>query len=99
MEQLGLMLQVQLIPYYARQLGELSSGFRNVPVLIDHFGLVARGRPTGIRRRGRPEDAAVLHEDLAVTAESEAHGAPGIRRVWTRSADLGILWQHHGRFQ
>jgi predicted TIM-barrel fold metal-dependent hydrolase len=42
---LGMILQVQLIPYHARGLGELSSGFRNVPVLIDHFGLIARGTP------------------------------------------------------
>ncbi len=40
---LGLILQVQLVPYQAKALGELASGFRNVPVLIDHFGLVARG--------------------------------------------------------
>lgn len=42
---LGLMLQVQLVPYQAKPLGELASGFQNVPVLIDHFGLVARGTP------------------------------------------------------
>ena len=40
---LGLILQVQLVPYQAKALGALASGFRNVPVLIDHFGLVARG--------------------------------------------------------
>ena len=45
LEDLGLIVQVQLIPYHAKQLGELASGFRNVPVLIDHFGLVARGTP------------------------------------------------------
>ncbi len=40
---LGLILQVQLVPYQAKPLGEIASGFPNVPVLIDHFGLVARG--------------------------------------------------------
>ncbi len=40
---LGMILQVQLIPHHARGLGELCSGFRKVPVLIDHFGLIARG--------------------------------------------------------
>jgi predicted TIM-barrel fold metal-dependent hydrolase len=43
LEDLGMLLQVQLIPHHARGLGDLCSGFRNVPVLIDHFGLVARG--------------------------------------------------------
>jgi predicted TIM-barrel fold metal-dependent hydrolase len=42
---LGMILQVQLIPRHARGLGELSAGAPNVPVLIDHFGLVARGTP------------------------------------------------------
>jgi len=40
---LGMILQVQLVHYQAKALGELTSGYRNVPVLIDHFGLVARG--------------------------------------------------------
>jgi predicted TIM-barrel fold metal-dependent hydrolase len=41
-----MIMQVQLIPSRARGLGELSSGFRGVPVLIDHFGLFSRGTPT-----------------------------------------------------
>lgn len=40
---LGLILQIQFVPYQAKVLGEMASGFRNVPILIDHFGLVARG--------------------------------------------------------
>jgi len=44
-EELGLIVQVQLIPCYAKPLGELAAGFPHAPVLIDHFGLVARGTP------------------------------------------------------
>jgi predicted TIM-barrel fold metal-dependent hydrolase len=40
-----MILQVQLIPRHARGLGELSASVPKVPVLIDHFGLVARGTP------------------------------------------------------
>src|SRR4029077_8630231 len=36
-EQLGLMVQVQLIPCYAKPLGELAAGFPQAPVLVDHF--------------------------------------------------------------
>ncbi len=43
--ELGMILQVHLVPYQAKPLGEAASGFPNVPVLIDHFGLVARGTP------------------------------------------------------
>ena len=42
---LGQVVQMQCIPAYAPQVGELAAGFRTMPVLIDHLGLPSKGTP------------------------------------------------------
>jgi predicted TIM-barrel fold metal-dependent hydrolase len=42
---LGLMIQMHFIPYYARQIGELASKFPKMPVLLDHLARAGHGKP------------------------------------------------------
>lgn len=44
-QQLGLLVQIQLLPYFAAPVGVLASGFPDTPVLIDHLGWPNRGTP------------------------------------------------------
>ena len=42
---LGMLVQIQMIPYYAPQVAKLAAEFRDTPVLLDHLALYARGTP------------------------------------------------------
>jgi predicted TIM-barrel fold metal-dependent hydrolase len=44
-QELELLVQIQLLPYFARPVGELASEFPGTPVLIDHLGWPSRGTP------------------------------------------------------
>jgi predicted TIM-barrel fold metal-dependent hydrolase len=44
-EDLGMLIEFQLLPYFAQPIGELASGFPDIPVLIDHLGWHTRGTP------------------------------------------------------
>jgi predicted TIM-barrel fold metal-dependent hydrolase len=43
MHDLGLMVQMQTIPHHAPRIGALAGQFRDMPVIIDHLALPARG--------------------------------------------------------
>ena len=45
MQDLGLLVQIQMHPYFAKPVGELASGFPATPVLIDHLGWPSKGTP------------------------------------------------------
>ena len=44
-QDLGMLVQVQLLPSFAKPIGELACGFPETPVLIDHLGWPTRGTP------------------------------------------------------
>jgi len=44
-QQLGLAIQMHFLPYFAPQIGELSTKFPDVPVLLDHLARAGQGTP------------------------------------------------------
>ena len=92
-QELGLIIQVQLVPYYAPQLGELASGFRSVPVLIDHFGLMARGTPeeyNEVIKLARQPQFYMKISQLPPNAK------PMVRRVYDAFGPDRLIWGAYG---
>jgi predicted TIM-barrel fold metal-dependent hydrolase len=92
-EALGLIVQVQLIPYHARQLGELSSGFRNVPVLIDHFGLEARGTPA---EYDDVVNLSKMPQFYMKISQLPLNPKPMVRRVYDAFGPDRLIWGSYG---
>lgn len=93
LEDLGMMLQVQLIPYHARGLGELCSGFRNVPVLIDHFGLVARGTPA---EYDDVVNLSKMPQFYMKISQLPPNPKPMVRRVYDAFGPDRLVWGSYG---
>jgi predicted TIM-barrel fold metal-dependent hydrolase len=92
-EDLGMIVQVQLIPYHARGLGELSSGFRNVPVLIDHFGLVARGTP---EEYDDMVNLSKMPQFYMKISQLPPNPKPMVRRVYDAFGPDRLVWGSYG---
>jgi len=92
-EDLGMIVQVQLIPYHARGLGELSSGFRNVPVLIDHFGLVARGTP---EEYDDMVNLSKMPQFYMKISQLPPNPKPMVRRVYDAFWPDRLVWGSYG---
>lgn len=90
---LGMMLQVQLVPYHARGLGELSSGFPNVPVLIDHFGLVARGTPAEYDNMVALSKMPQFYMKISQLPKDPK---PMVRRVYDAFGPDRLVWGSYG---
>ncbi len=91
--ELGMIMQVQLIPYHARGLGELSARFTNVPVLIDHFGLVERGTPSEY------EDVVNLSkmpQFYMKISQLPPDAKPMVRRVYDAYGPDRLIWGSYG---
>lgn len=43
--ELGLAIQMQFIPHYAPQIGELAAKFRDMPIILDHLARAGEGTP------------------------------------------------------
>jgi predicted TIM-barrel fold metal-dependent hydrolase len=90
---LGMMVQVQLIPNHARGLGELSSGFPNVPVLIDHFGLVARGTPA---EYDDMVNLSRMPQFYMKISQLPPNPKPMVRRVYDAFGPDRLVWGSYG---
>lgn len=91
--QLGLMVQVQLVPFWATQLGELASGFPNVPVLIDHFGLIARGTPAEYDEIVKLSKQPQFYMKLS---QLPPNPKPMVRRVYDAFGPDRLVWGSYG---
>ena len=92
-EELGLIIQVQLIPCYARPLGELASGFPHAPVLIDHFGLMARGTP---EEYDEVVKLAKLPQFYMKISQLPPNSKPMVRRVYDAFGPDRLIWGSYG---
>jgi predicted TIM-barrel fold metal-dependent hydrolase len=93
LEESGLMVQVQLIPYYAPQLGALAAGFPSAPVLIDHFGLMARGTPQeydGVINLSKQPQFYMKISQLPPNPK------PMVRRVYDAFGPDRLIWGSYG---
>jgi predicted TIM-barrel fold metal-dependent hydrolase len=90
---LDMILQVQLVPYQAKALGALASGFRNVAVLIDHFGLVARGTPEEY------DDVVALSKQpqfYMKISQLPSNSKPMVKRVFDAFGPDRLVWGSFG---
>ena len=91
--ELGMIVQVQLIPYHARGLGELASGFHNVPVLIDHFGLQARGTPA---EYDDIVNLSKMPQFYMKISQLPPDPKPMVRRVYDAFGPDRLVWGSYG---
>jgi predicted TIM-barrel fold metal-dependent hydrolase len=92
-EELGLIVQVQLIPYYAPQLGALASGFPNAPVLVDHFGLIARGTPAEYDEVIKLSKQPQFYMKIS---QLPPNPKPMVRRVYDAFGPDRLIWGSYG---
>jgi predicted TIM-barrel fold metal-dependent hydrolase len=91
--ELGMIVQVQLIPYHARGLGELAAGFPGVPVLIDHFGLIARGTPAEYDDMVKLSRMPQFHMKIS---QLPPNPKPAVRRVYDAFGPERLIWGSYG---
>jgi predicted TIM-barrel fold metal-dependent hydrolase len=91
--ELGMIVQVQLIPNHARGLGELAVMFPNVPVLIDHFGLPARGTPAEYDDMVNLSKMPQFHMKIS---QLPPDSKPMVRRVYDAFGPDRLVWGSYG---
>ena len=88
--ELGMIVQVQLIPYHARRAGRSSAaGFPGVPVLIDHFGLIARGTPAEYDDMVKLSRMPQFHMKIS---QLPPDSRPAVRRVYDAFRPDRLIW-------
>ena len=93
LQELGLLVQVQLIPYYAPQLGALAAGFPGAPVLIDHFGLMARGTPAEYDEVIKLSKQPQFYMKIS---QLPPNSKPMVRRVYDAFGPDRLIWGSYG---
>jgi predicted TIM-barrel fold metal-dependent hydrolase len=91
--ELGMILEVQLIPYHARGLGELCARFPDVPVLIDHFGLMARGTSA---EYDDMVNLSKMRQFYMKISQLPADSKPMVRRVYDAFGPDRLIWGSYG---
>jgi L-fuconolactonase len=91
--ELGMIMQVQLMPYHARGLGELAAGFPGVPVLIDHFGLIARGTPA---EYDDVVNLSKMPQFYMKISQLPPDSKPMVRRVYDAFGPERLIWGSYG---
>jgi predicted TIM-barrel fold metal-dependent hydrolase len=88
-----MLVQVQLLPYFAKPVGELASGFPGTPVLVDHLGWPGRGTPV--------EYEDVLRLAKVPTVYMKVSGLigdykPVVRRLYDAFGPDRLVWGSYG---
>jgi len=92
-QDLGMLVQIQLLPYFAKPVGELASEFPDTPVLIDHLGWPSRGTPE--------EYGDVLRLAKTPSVYMKISGLigdikPVIRRLYNAFGPDRLVWGSYG---
>ena len=92
-QDLGMLVQVQLLPSFAKPVGELASGFPGTPVLVDHLGWPTRGTPE--------EYEDVLRLAKVPTVYMKVSGLVGdykpvVRRLYDAFGPDRLVWGSYG---
>ena len=98
MHDLGLMIEMQSIPYYAPQVRALASEFPQMPVQIDHFGLPNLGDESQYKEVMTLATLPRVYmrvEGLAAPAWYESASRLG-RRVYDAFGPDRLIWEGYG---
>jgi predicted TIM-barrel fold metal-dependent hydrolase len=92
-QDLGLLVQIQLLPYFAKPVGALAAAFPKTPVLIDHLGWPTRGTPQEY------EDVIALAKLPNVCIKVSGllgDYKPRIRRLYDTFGPDRLVWGSYG---
>jgi predicted TIM-barrel fold metal-dependent hydrolase len=93
--ELGLAVQMQCIPCYAPQVAALASEFRDMPVLIDHLGLPARG--TAAEFEEVINTSKLPHVYMKVSSLNAVPNVqPLVRRLYDAFGPDRLIWGGYG---
>jgi predicted TIM-barrel fold metal-dependent hydrolase len=92
-QQLGMLVQIQLLPYFAAPVGVLASGFPDTPVLIDHLGWPNRGTPAEYEEVLKLAKLPRVYMKIAILGpESKAV----LRRAYDAFGPDRLIWESYG---
>ena len=100
---LGMVVQMQCIPVYAPQVAALASGFRTMPVLIDHLGLPSKGTPAeyeDVVKLAKLPNLYMKISSLALASKEEypyRDVKPLVRRLYDAFGPDRLVWSGFGR--
>ncbi len=91
--QLGINIQVQMLPVHAPEVAALAAEFRDLPVIIDHLALYDRGTPAQFAEvlKLAKLPRVYMKYSLVTNASREA-AKPVVRRVYDAFGPDRILW-------
>ena len=90
---LGIAIQVQFIPANAAPLGALASQFKEVPLIIDHLGLPARGTPAEYEEVYK---LAQLPRAYMKVSQLNGVAKPMFRRLYDTFGPDRLVWGSYG---
>jgi L-fuconolactonase len=101
---LGLMIQLHMIPNYAPQIGELASKFSKIPVLIDHLARAGHGTPAdfdAVLQLAKLPRVYMKYSGTGVSASSKEQfpypdAKPIVRRTFDAFGPDRMVWGELG---
>lgn len=104
MHELGLALQVQLIPHYAPQVAEIAAEFRDMPIILDHLARPGQGTPAEYEQVLKLADLHHVYMKFSGTGVETASkqpfphtdAKPLVKRVYSAYGADHMLWSGLG---
>jgi predicted TIM-barrel fold metal-dependent hydrolase len=93
MSDLGLLVQMQTIARHAPEIGVLASQFREMPVLIDHLALPARGTPAEYDEILKLASIPKVYMKVSSLTEKDK---PLVRRLYNAYGPDRLIWGSFG---
>jgi predicted TIM-barrel fold metal-dependent hydrolase len=102
--ELGLAIQVQLIPHYAPEIGELAGRFRAMPVILDHLARPGQGTPAEYEQVLKLADIPRVYMKFGSTGVASVSkqpfphpdAKPLVKRVYEAFGGDRIVWGELG---
>lgn len=97
-QQLGLAIQMHLLPHYAPQIGELAAELKGVTVLLDHLGRSGQGSPEdfeGVLRLARYPKVHMKYSGVNYSSKQAypfTDAKPLVRRIYDAFGPDRIIW-------
>jgi predicted TIM-barrel fold metal-dependent hydrolase len=91
--ELGLIVQIQMLPYYAPMLRELAAEFSDTPVLLDHLALASRGTPEQYEEVIRLSGLPRVHMKVS---QLNQNSKPLVRRLFDAYGPERLVWGSFG---
>ncbi len=93
MHDLGLMVQMQTIPYHAPRIGELAREFPDMPVVLDHLALPARGTAAEYEEVIKLSKLPRVYMKVSTLTDKDK---PLVRRLYDAYGPDRLIWGSYG---